>query len=232
MDRADTEYDWHTERDESLHRARMEMTVVVVGSGPWSGNRTDIDGHPVVRMWNHEWQPADRYGTRYDYGLITIEQDARCASRCPAVSWFFYNTAHEPAVSEINGGAVVTLKHHRWLQRATELGARPGTPGKAIKFTRGFAAVAGAIDQLRPGRVVIIGMDLLRDGATPSKYYDPAALPYYVNRYPSLAKANPAWAADTMPEGWLRDGPHDYSVEAVLIRALAAEAGTEIAWGF
>ncbi len=205
-------------------------TVVVIGSGPaGSISGKDIDRHPVVRLWNHEWQPADRYGSRYDYGLITTTDDAHSAARRPENAWLFYNVPHEKAVSSIDGKTVVALDHLRWFKKAQEKGARPAAP-RALKFTRGFAAVAGAIEYLRPRRVIVVGMDILRNGVTGSRYFDPAALPFYVKAYPLLARARPDWASDEMPAGWLRDGPHDYSAEAVLIREIAAEAGSELVW--
>src|SRR4051812_15393687 len=87
--------------------ARVSQTIVVIGSGPTSpGLRSAfVDGHPVVRMWNHEWQPVERYGTRYDYGLITTNDDARLATRRPASGWFFYNVPSETVAQKINGDA-------------------------------------------------------------------------------------------------------------------------------
>jgi hypothetical protein len=207
-------------------------TVVVIGAGPTSPQlrAADIDIHPVVRMWNHEWQPTDRYGSRFDYGVITTTQDARDAVRAPARSWFFYNVPHEQVSSGHLGGAgLVVLDNERWFRRAVALGAKSGSR-KALKFTRGFAAVAAVIEHVRPERILVVGMDVLRTGATGVRYYDPAALPWYVRRYPQLAVVDPQWAADEMPPGLPRLGPHDFSAEAVLIRQLAAEAGIEIVW--
>lgn len=204
-------------------------TVVVIGSGPapeLCGEK--VDEHTVVRMWNHEWQPVERYGSRYDYGFITTMQDAEDALKCPAKSWLFYNVPSNHRVSEVNGKPVVLWNHRRWFDRAMARGARSAS-GKPLKFTRGFAAVAATIEHLRPRRVVVIGMDILRNGATGLRYYDPAALPWYVKRYPGMTRV-PGWAADEMPAGVLREGPHDYDAEASLIRVLADEAGVEIVW--
>jgi hypothetical protein len=206
-------------------------TVVVIGPGPSDHGMLGayIDSHPVVQMWNHEWQPVDRYGSRYDYGLTTRMSDFQGASRTPGSAWFFYNVPHEQNPAAFNGKPVVVLDHARWQTRADALGAR-SAHGRGFKFTRGFAAVAGTIEHLAPRRVIVIGMDLLRNGVTGSRYYDPAALPFYLKSYPALAKAVPKWASDELPAGKLRDGPHDFSVEAVLIREIAAKAGTEIVW--
>lgn len=206
------------------------MTVVVIGSGPADPDMcgAKVDRHTVVRMWNHEWQPVERYGSRYDYGFITTVQDAHDDIRRPAKSWLFYNVPSNHPVSEVNGKPVVLWNHRRWFDRALAQGARSAS-GQTIKFTRGFAAVAATIEHIRPRRVVVIGMDILRNGATGPRYYDPAALPWYVERYPGLKKI-PGWAADEMPAGVPREGPHDYHAEAALIRALAAEAGVEIVW--
>lgn len=190
----------------------------------------DVDGHEVLRMWNHDWQPAERYGSRYDYGLFTSTEDAQCTSKQPTRSWFFYNIPHEKAVFNINEKPVITLDHDRWYRDAKKLGAEPETSKKALKFTRGFAAVAAAIEHLRPSRIIGIGLDILRNGMTGVRYYDDAALPYYVKAYPLLARAIPRWAKDEMPVGQRRDGPHDYGVEAALVRLVAAEAGVELAW--
>jgi hypothetical protein len=177
-------------------------------------------------MWDHEWQPVDRYGSRYDYGLITNTLNLDRASRRPAKAWFFYNVPNQP---EITGYPVFTLDRKRLTDRALAQGARSGN-SKVLKFTRGFAAVAMAIERLKPRRVVVIGMQQLRDGVTGSRYYDPAALPWYVERYPLAAANIPGWAADEMPAGLIRVGPHDYAAESALIRLMAAEAGTEIVW--
>lgn len=211
----------------------MAKTVVVIGSGPTDPGMLGarVDSHTVVRMHNHVWQPVERYGSRYDYGLITSLQDAEdahLAARRPAQSWLFYNVPGEQVVSEIHGNAVVLWEHKRWFHRAMAQGAQPGSP-RVLKFTRGFAAVAATIEHLRPRRVVVLGMDILRNGKTGARYYDPAALPWYVKRYPRLAK-RPAWSSDTMPVGCRRDGPHDYEAEAALIRELASEAGVELVW--
>jgi hypothetical protein len=209
----------------------MTQSIVVIGPGPVSPGMLDAytDGDPVVQMWDHDWQPVDRYGSRYDYGLITRTGEAHAASRTPEVAWFFYNVPHEKAPSSINGKPIVVLDHVRWQVKADALGAKSGN-GRGFKFTRGFAAVAGAIEHLSPRRVIVVGMEVLRNGVTGSRYYDPAALPFYVKSYPVLAKACPEWAADEMTAGCLRAGPHDYSAEAVLIRELAAEAGVELVW--
>jgi hypothetical protein len=214
----------------------MQDTVVVIGSGPASSGMVgaSIDRHRVVRMCNHDWQPADRYGSRYDYGVITSLDDARAASRRPAKAWFFYPPSKgtrrdAAALSQIDGTDIIVVNHEKWFAQAMQMGAKSAT-SRALKFTRGFAAVAGSIECLRPKRVVIVGMDILRNGATGAKYYDPAALPFYVQAYPNMATSWPAWAADELAAGVTRDGPHDYAAEAALIRKLAAEAGTELVW--
>lgn len=207
-------------------------TVVVIGSGPGPSTMSgaDIDRYPVVRMWNHEWQPADRFGSRYDYGLITRTDDVCSASRRPNKSWLFYNVPHEPEVEKIDGHAVTFLNYRRWYAKAEAIGAKAASENRALKFTRGFAAVAGTIDCLRPRRVIVIGMSILRDGETGSRYFDPAALPFYIKSYPRLARSQPLWAADQMPPGIRGEGPHDYFAESLVIRDIAAEAGTEIIW--
>lgn len=208
----------------------MHDTVVVVGCGPaGQSSGKEIDRHPVVRMWNHEWQPADRFGSRYDYGMITARESALIAAKRPKKGWFFYNVPHEDEVSKIEDVPVIVLDHMRWYRHPAAQGAKPGGP-KALKFSRGFAAVAGVIEHLRPKRILAIAMDVLCNGVTSAKYYDEAALPYYVKSYPNLAKISPAWAADEIPAGRVRNGPHDFQMEANLIRALAAEAGVELVW--
>ncbi len=204
--------------------------VVVIGAGPAASVRAeDIDCHTVVRLWNHDWQPAERYGTRYDYGVITNTQYALDASRLPSKAWIFYNVAGQNVVKEIGETPVMTVDKVRWFTRAEAMGAR-SADGRGLKFTRGFAAVAGAIDCLRPRRIVVIGMNILRDGVTGPKYYDKAALPFYVKAYPAMAHLLPQWAADEMPIGLRGEGPHDYTAESKLIRQLAAEAGVELVW--
>lgn len=210
-------------------------TAIVIGSGagPEEPRGAEIDRHLVVRMWNHEWQSSDRFGSRYDHGLITTLDDVQRATRRPAKSWFFYpatkGTRREATVAKIDDVDVIVLNHVRWSIKAHALKAK-SADGRGLKFTRGFVAVAGAIECLRPRRIIVIGMDVLRNGATSGKYFDRAALPFYVNSYKKLAMARPDWAADELPAGLTGEGPHDYAVEAVLIRALAAEAGTEIVW--
>lgn len=206
------------------------MTVIIVGSGPLSAEirGADIDAHTVVRMWNCEWQSSERYGSRYDYGLITRIEDAEKAVRLPTQSWFLYNVPHEPLSAQLNGIAVTHWNHIPWLKKARSMNAR--TYGKAFKFTRGFVAVAQTIHHLRPKRIVIVGMDVLRNGATSAKYYDIEALPYYVSKHPRLAAGLPHWADDEMPPGRDYLGPHDFKVEAALVRSLAAETGTALDW--
>lgn len=210
----------------------MTDTVVVIGSGPSPSGISggEIDRHPVVRMWDHDWQPAERYGSRYDYGLITNERNPLRASRRPDKWWFFYNVPHLPPVTSFDGVPVVEMDHATWYRKAIAHGAAPGHPRRALKFTRGFAAVAGVIDHLRPKRVIVIGMDILRNGFTGSRYYDPAALPFYIRAYPNMARGIPKWAAEQMPAGVRADGPHDYYAESKVIRDLSAEAGVEIVW--
>jgi hypothetical protein len=204
-------------------------TVVVIGSGVADTVRCAVDDHTVVRMWDWDWQPPDRYGSRFDYGLITTTQDTKDAVRLPTKAWFFYNVPHEPLISVLNGIDVIAWDHAPCFRRAIALGAR-STNGKAVKFTRGFAAVAATLTFLRPKRVVVIGMGILCNGVTGSRYYDSAALPYYVNHYPNMAKVNPQWAANELTAGLVREGPHDFSTEAVLIRELAAETGALLIW--
>jgi hypothetical protein len=207
-----------------------EETVVVIGSGPTDPEMCGqkVDSHTVVRMWNHEWQPVERYGARFDFGLITTMQDAHDAPMRPAKSWLFYNVPSNPLVPEVNGKSVILWNHRRYFDRAIAQGAR-SVSGRTVKFTRGFAAVAATIEYLRPQRVVVIGMDILRNGVTGARYYDPAALPWYVKQYPGMTRI-PGWEANEMPEGVSREGPHDYGTEASLIRALAAEYGVELVW--
>ncbi|MBI3150075.1 MAG: hypothetical protein HYZ17_16345 [Betaproteobacteria bacterium] len=208
----------------------MTDTVVVIGAGPAGQvSGEEVDRYPVVRMWNHDWQPAERFGSRYDYGLITRTDDVGLASRRPG-KWLFYNVPNEPEVSNIDGTPVVMLDKSSWYSRAQAHGAKPGSPRKGLKFTRGFAAVAGTIDRLRPRRIVVIGMSILRDGVTGARYYDPDALAFYVKSHPGMAAHIPGWAADEMPAGVRGEGPHDYFAEAAVIREMAAEAGVEIVW--
>lgn len=206
-------------------------TVIVIGCGPVGADLrgADIDKHPVVRMWNHEWQPADRFGSRYDYGMITTTKDAQIAARRPKKSWFLYNVPHEVVISSVNDVPVIVFDHMPWYVKAKIIGATPASK-KALKFSRGFAAVAGVIEHLNPKLIRCIGMDVLKNGVTSSKYYDPDALPFYVQSYPKLAAAVPEWAADEIPAGRIRNGPHDFWAESLMIRELAAEAGTEIVW--
>ena len=205
-------------------------TVVVIGSGPaGSVSAEAIDCHPVVRMWNHEWQPVDRYGSRYDYGLITRTAEIRPGARRPG-KWLFYNVPNGPVGPSIDGTAVIVLDAGQWYSKAKAHGATPGHPHDRLKFTKGFAAVAGVIECLRPRRIVVIGMSILRDGVTGPKYYDPAALPFYKKLYPNMTANLPKWAADEMPAGLRGDGPHDYFTESIVIREMASEAGIEIVW--
>jgi hypothetical protein len=189
----------------------------------------DIDKYPVVQMWNHDWQSADRYGSRYDYGLATTLRDARDASRRPTKAWLFYNVPHEKAVQTINGDPVIFLDHMSWYKKAALHGARSFC-NRALKFTRGFAAVAGVIQCLKPKRIIVIGMDVLCNGVTGVRYFDADALPFYVESYPQLAQNLPLWASNEFPSGLRGDGPHDFSAEAAVIRELAAEVGTKLVW--
>lgn len=207
-----------------------EHTVVVIGSGPADVLGDEIDRFPVVRMWNHEWQPAERFGSRFDYGLITSTDDAMAAQKKPARSWLFYNVPHHRKAASLKGRPVVFLDHMSWYRKAWAYGARPEDPRRALKFTRGFAAVAGAIQTLRPKRIIVVGMTLLHDGVTGSHYFDQAALPFYVAAYPQMAKHIPIWAEDKIPAGLRGEGPHDYTAEAAVIRELAAEEGVELVW--
>ena len=150
------------------------------------------------------------------------------AKKRPSKAWFLYS--HKNTARDADGVRVDVLNHEQWFAKAAAHGAKPGSADRALKFTRGFAAAAGAIQCLKPRRLIVIGMSILRDGVTGSKYYDPAALPFYIKSYPAMAFRLPDWAADTMPPGLRGEGPHDYFAEAVIIRELADEAGTEIVW--
>jgi len=204
-------------------------SVVVIGNGPAQVSGQDIDRHTVVRMCHHEWQTVDRYGERYDYGLITRTSEISADARRPG-KWLFYNVPGEPTTPSIDGTPVVMLDARGWYRKAKEHGAIPGDPHRGLKFTKGFAAVAGVIERLRPRRVIVIGMNILRDGVTGLKYYDPAALPFYKKMYPNMVVGIPKWAADELPAGLRGEGPHDYFTEAAVIREIASEAGIELVW--
>lgn len=204
-------------------------TVVVIGDGPspegmcW-GDKIDAQDR-IVRLYNHEWQRTKDYGTHYHHGVITSIKDPWRAWRRPTLSWFYFKSsgASDGDVREINDVAVVRLDHDKWHARALAMGGKARE--KSLKLTRGFAAAAGAIETLRPKLLYLIGMDMLRTGATMSPRYAMAASAWRDQVYPGVPQ-------EAQPAGSRHEGPHDYEVESALLASLAVEARAEIAWGF
>ncbi len=206
------------------------MSVVVVGDGP-SGEGTGwgsfIDEQSaVVRLWNHHWQPPADYGRRYDYGLITAPRNAQNAARNPARKWWYYDVYSKTngTYNRLHGLDVDVLPHKQWLSELEQLGAKSEN-GKPLKLARGFAAALATACLLKPQRMFMIGMDMLRDGVTTSPRYGTAATSY---RNATM----PGHALELVDAGLEREGPHDYTAERALFDAKAAEHGIEIQWGF
>lgn len=177
----------------------------------------------VVRMWDCHWQPAQDYGTRYDFGMVALNHGQIAAwmkfnERSPARGWLGFlreGTMARPGFE--------TVDPANWNRMARLLGAR--RQGGRFNLTRGCAALCWAIERAgKGGEVVAVGFDNLRRGwLLPVDEAFPAD---YLAHYD---RAFPGWrggygyqsGADTC-------GSHDIAVERWLVGTLADSRGVTV----
>lgn len=201
--------------------------VVVVGHGPSAEGRglgSEIDRHVVVRMWNNHWQSRTDYGSRYDYGLFCPPLPDHKTK--PAKGWWVYDvmnpgTANGFYPCPIGGLTITRLPFEPWTARAVAMGGE--AEGRRFKLTRGCAAACAAIELLQPERLVLVGLDMLRAGATVSPRYGSAA---QLDFDQTMVGRDHVFK----PAGERREGAHDLEVEGKLVADMAAERKIEIVW--
>lgn len=203
------------------------MRVAVIGHGRSPEGRgwgKNIDAcNLVVRMWDWAWQPAEDYGTRYDYGMVSLNQGQigawmRLNEKSPDRGWLGFKREGTLAHSGFE-----TVDPAHWNQMARLLGAR--RPAGQFNLTRGCAALCWAIEKVgRGGEVVMVGFDNLRRGRLlPINEAFPAA---YLDHYD---RAFPAWRRSMPYEaGSETCGTHDIAVERWLVSTLGCERGVTV----
>lgn len=192
---------------------------VVVGHGrspEGAGWGRLIDGADlVIRMWDWHWQPADDYGTRYDYGLIEIapvllERARQHGKRSPRLGWVgsqLYcgrRAMTLPARTEV-------IDQKRWSRIGRAMGGI-GATGR-LEFTRGTIAALWTIERTEIGdAVILVGFDNVRRGAS---------LPLEQAFCPAYRANEGSYPFDGYVGGVAKYGNHDYAIEWPLLKTWA-----------
>jgi hypothetical protein len=204
------------------------MKIAVIGHGPspvgqgwgWEIDRCDA----VWRFWDCHWQDPADYGTRYDIGLFTavpgeLKFFRRHRRRDPG-AWFaydlrgLYRNGHVEPLHQ----PVVSFDARPWVEQARRLGGR-GAGGR-LELSRGCAASMMAMTAGKTDRLILVGLDAIRDGNLPADHY------------PEDFKACIRETGRTMNLSHLgtRTGSHDWAVERKLIEASGLAHDCAIEW--
>jgi len=201
-------------------------TIAVIGHGRSPEGRgwgLKIDSCIVIRMWDwSNWQGADDYGTRFDYGLLEIHPEMmrdfyRYCKSDPEKGWIG---------SVIGNAARCKLPKHctlvdqkPWNAMAKKMGGL-GATGQ-LQFTRGTIAVCWAIQSLAQegDSIVLVGFDNIHRGKT---------LPIE-EAFSEIYRDQPStFPFGSYVENDRRHGNHDFGIERPFMERLASEGNVTL----
>jgi hypothetical protein len=206
------------------------MQLVVIGHGKstegkgW-GPRIDASDC-VLRMWNCHWQPAEDYGTRYDFGLLETHRRLLKLYRDtkppkPAQGWIVSRLDQYAGWQADIPQPYQLFDQREWINGEGAAIGGMGVKGK-WELTRGSLAACWAMTrQAKPGAtVVLIGFDNIH-----AQIFLPIAVAFS-DRY----QADPAgaWIYTGYEPGVTKDGNHDVAAERLLLEAVAVARGVKL----
>lgn len=211
------------------------MSIVVVGHGispkgrGWGKSIDAFDS--VIRMWDHDWQNEDDYGSKYDYGFLEILPGDfskvfwHTNKRLPAKHFVAYERTKTPQFRIPRGTVIVD---QRWRDVAWSMGGR-GVGGKQLNLTRGCAAACWAITSLakRGEQIMLVGFDnMVKQLCLPVEKAFPQE---YLDHYDKLY---PRWRKNWYTPNMTTCGTHDIAIELPLVRSLAKTYGVDLQFNF
>lgn len=175
----------------------------------------------VLRMWNWEWQTAEDYGRRYDFGLIethdkVLRQFSTHNKKFPARTFIASRLHCTKAVMARIPQNSILIDQERWLENEGRFIKGKGETG-VWQLTRGGILACWAIQACPPGStVVLLGFDVIKRGV---------ALPVNDAFAPAYQESGGFWGIGCYAEGKTKEGNHDYPAERKLIELVAAHRG-------
>lgn len=170
-------------------------TICVVGHGPspvGKGLGNIIDQHEgVLRMVECDWQNIKDYGRKYTVGIYSDGPDDkwRMINQHKPDVYFFYPTRGEnleKQPDEFKENAIV-LKESvwRWIKLMNL---------QAHHFSRGTAAVLGAVRYFHPQEITLVGFDAVQNGYNLNHH--PTELTQHTQHHPAKGGNTHDWAAE------------------------------------
>jgi len=202
------------------------VSYVVIGHGRtpvgqgWGPKIDACDA--VIRLWDWDWQDAEDYGCKYDYGYFELsprqlDRFHLHNKRTPTINWLGGWLKQRDYPLPPNTIVVDPLP---WVRLGLALGGI-GTKGK-LTFTRGVVAAAWAIDCLASAGdlIVLVGLDNVRAGKAISIEEG------YPEAYLRTASIGPF---KSYTGGVTKYANHDYAIEGPVLATLAKRKRVELA---
>jgi hypothetical protein len=209
------------------------MNVAIIGHGRspegtgW-GQRIDACD-AVIRMWDWEWQSAEDYGRKYDYGFYPadtiiiqrIKDETSTSPRLGWIGWNEYGKKHYdqalPNTHQCNDVA--------WTEIGDQLGGA-GEPGYKFQLSRGAVAACWSAEFFPEGStIILVGFDSVRQCRMlppDEAYSQECANAYGEWRRVSYLEEYPAGRHPT------KFRTHDFEVEGSVIAAVAAKRNVAV----